>query len=505
VFLHIRAAAILLVTVSVAFGHILPQHRVTGVIIAVIMAAHLIIFHLVTRGNRTDLKPAYLATLTLDIFYSYLLIRFSGGLESFFFLGLYLIASLAAYILTRAFAAVIVCALTVMYCLAVESETSSLVDWFVVSVRVGLCWLFFFAISYIAEHLRGSEARMLKLFDTLNRRTSELEKVQAQLETIYDNSRVLAGILNVDEVIKSIMQIVNGLLRYPAAAILLRSGANAFLYRGRAIDGEVNLSMKPLTEEPTDLLNRVCKSGAPVRINDIRGNTEYHTLRPETRSVMLAPMTIRRKSIGALVAESSTIGAFSDRDEKMFWVVARSAAMALDNAMLHKQMEESSITDNLTGSFNYRYFSDKLAEEQRRTSRYNTPLSLIMLDLDHFKKINDTYGHEIGNMILRGVAQTTRECVRDTDILARYGGEEFAVILPQTPLSEARHIADRIRMAIEARQFDAGLANPRVSVTVSIGVSSFPENGQSQERLVNLADQALYRAKGQGRNAVAVI
>ncbi len=172
--------------------------------------------------------------------------------------------------------------------------------------------------------------------------------------------------------------------------------------------------------------------------------------------------------------------------------------------MLHRQLEEVSVTDELTGLYNYRHFSEKLTEEQRRAARYQIPLSLIMLDLDHFKKLNDMHGHECGNIVLKGVSLIVRGCIRDTDILSRYGGEEFAVILPQTASREAWQIAERIRGAIETHQFDVGEGHERLSVTVSVGVTSFPENGQPQSALVNLADQALYRAKGSGRNVVAV-
>jgi diguanylate cyclase (GGDEF)-like protein len=213
-------------------------------------------------------------------------------------------------------------------------------------------------------------------------------------------------------------------------------------------------------------------------------------------------MTVRRDAVGVLIAESTVESAFSERDEKMFWVVARSAAMSIDNAILHQEMEELTITDDLTGAFNYRYFSTKLSEEQRRAARYDQPLSLIMVDIDHFKNFNDSFGHEAGNMALRGVADVIASCIRDTDIFARYGGEEFAVILPQTAQIEARHIANRIRETIERTRYHIGDGIPRQSVTVSIGLTSFPENGKPQDELLHLADQALYRAKGEGRNVV---
>ena len=194
----------------------------------------------------------------------------------------------------------------------------------------------------------------------------------------------------------------------------------------------------------------------------------------------------------------------TERDIQMLSVVARSAALALENAELHKRTEELTINDELTDTFNYRYFVQKLQEEKRRATRYNLPLSLVMVDIDWFKNLNDTYGHEAGNIVLRELSVIIKQCIRDVDIFARYGGEEFVIILPQTPLSEASRIGERIREQVEKTIIHAGKAG-NLKITVSAGVSSYPENGRSQEELVSVADQALYRAKGEGRNLVCVI
>ena len=188
----------------------------------------------------------------------------------------------------------------------------------------------------------------------------------------------------------------------------------------------------------------------------------------------------------------------------MLSAVARSAGLALENAELHRKTEELTIIDELTGIYNYRYFVQKLQEEKRRALRYDLPLSLIMVDIDWFKKLNDNYGHEIGNEVLKQLANVIRRCIRDVDIFSRYGGEEFVIILPQTPRGEASHIGERIRSQVEQEIISTGNGS-KVKITVSVGVSSFPENGKSHEELVSVADQALYRAKGDGRNLVCVI
>ncbi len=168
-------------------------------------------------------------------------------------------------------------------------------------------------------------------------------------------------------------------------------------------------------------------------------------------------------------------------------------------------MEELTVTDELTGIFNYRYFAEKLKEEQRRAARYDLPLSLIMLDIDWFKQFNDTYGHEVGNIVLKGITGVVKRCIRDVDIFCRYGGEEFVIILPQTPQIEVTRIGERIREQIDLSDFGGGDNIPQLRVTVSVGISSFPENGKSNEELLSMADTALYRAKGSGKNKVCVI
>ncbi|HSH00079.1 MAG TPA: sensor domain-containing diguanylate cyclase [candidate division Zixibacteria bacterium] len=466
------------------------------------LTVHAIIQFVLLRRTRSQAQISYLAAIALDTAAVAIWIEMTGRLESAFYIGFFLIVSFGAYLLTRYVAAAIVVIICALYTAIVWPDLQSSQDWVSLTLRISPTWIFWAVVTHVAEHLRRSEQRMLKLFDTLNLRTSELEKIQAQLESIYDNSRILAGILDVDEVVKAVMQIVNGVLKYPAAALLLKQGESGFIYRGRVIDNEINLRLRTLPDESTDLLYRVARGGAPVRIIDTQSRDDYDPLKADTRSVMLAPMTVRRKTVGVLAAESTVKGAFSERDEKMFWVVARSAAMAIDNAIVHREMEELTVTDDLTGIANYRHFNIKLGEEQRRAARYDQPLSLIMLDIDHFKNFNDAFGHEAGNLVLKGVTEVVHGCIRDTDIFARYGGEEFAIILPQTALLEARQIANRIRESIERTRFNIGDGFPRQTVTVSVGLSSYPENGKQQNELLSLADQALYRAKGRGRNIV---
>ncbi len=463
---------------------------------------HLVVLYAAAKG-RFDLKLAYFSTIIYDLILIPTLILYTGGINSSFYLLYYLTVSVAAYVLTFWFAGIVTALIIASY-LVVSREALGLETMFDLSMRMGFVVVFFSTISYASEYMRRSEKRLLKLFNTLNRRTSELEKSQAQLEMIYENTRILASILDTDGVVKEVVRIVGEVLQYRCHALIFRDRWGNCYFRARSERGRNNFHLKAIDLDSAELLARVCKIGEPVSINDIGSRDDFTPLADDTRSVMLVPLISHGTVNGVLAAESNEVGYYGEKHVQMLSVVARSAALALENAELHKRTEELTIIDELTETYNYRFFVHKLEEEKRRALRYDLPLSLVMVDIDWFKKLNDSYGHEAGNVVLRNLSAIIKTCIRDVDIFARYGGEEFAVILPQTGRIEAERIGERIRAQIEAASIDAGAAQ-RVKVTVSVGVSSFPENGKSHEELVSVADQALYRAKGEGRNLVCSI
>ncbi|UCD17850.1 MAG: sensor domain-containing diguanylate cyclase [Candidatus Zixiibacteriota bacterium] len=481
----------------------LQGRMLVGILTCSFIIQLLLLSHLI-RKKKSDLKKAYLSLMLFDLVFISVLIHFSGGYHSDFYLFYYLIVAFSSYVLVFRFSMIINMIVTIVY-LALTMQHISNQDAVSILLRIGLMWFLSLAISFVSDYIRRSERRLLKLFDTLNQRTAELEKSQAHLELIYENTRVLAGILEVDGVTEEVMRILGEILAYPACGLLLVGPGDNLIYRGRNIGGQLNFHLKAADGSKSELIRRVVEQAEPVTVVDITERKDYQPLRSNSRAVMLVPMIAHGKILGVLSAESPEFAAFTNKDENMLAVVARSAALALDNAMLHRKMEELTITDELTGIYNYRYFTQKLKEEQRRAARYDQPLSMIMLDIDWFKKFNDTYGHEVGNIVLEGITLVVKQCIRDVDIFARYGGEEFVVLLPQTPKAEAARIGERIRQQIEASRFDGGDSIPDLTVTVSIGVTSYPENGKPYDELLSVADQALYRAKGAGKNLVCVI
>ena len=177
---------------------------------------------------------------------------------------------------------------------------------------------------------------------------------------------------------------------------------------------------------------------------------------------------------------------------------ARVDALVEEAQALH----ELSVTDGLTQTHNHRFFQDRLKEEFRRAQRYDDSLALVLLDVDHFKAVNDAHGHQVGDEVLCAVAHAIQKAVRDTDLVARYGGEEFAVILPRTGLPGALTVADRIWRAVGALQAGPGRG---VKVTASLGVAGYPgRNVLAADQLLRSADEALYRAKREGRNKICL-
>jgi diguanylate cyclase (GGDEF)-like protein len=184
-------------------------------------------------------------------------------------------------------------------------------------------------------------------------------------------------------------------------------------------------------------------------------------------------------------------------------VFATQAVTALQSARQYEEIKRLTFIDALTPAYNHRFFQEALAKEVSRHARTGHEMALAMLDLDNFKKINDTYGHPVGDDILKGLVQELMTNARDTDVVARYGGEEFAIIFPDTPAHSAREAANRMRALVENRVFAPAQLGP-LRITVSVGVAVYPKDGLTPADLISRADAALYFAKKNGKNRVAM-
>ncbi len=220
------------------------------------------------------------------------------------------------------------------------------------------------------------------------------------------------------------------------------------------------------------------------------------------RTFLGVPLILREQVVGVISMQNDTEKAFTPQQIDLFEMFAVQAAIVVQNSQLYEQVQTLAITDELTGLPNRRALFEKGAYEILRARRFNHPLSVIMFDIDHFKQVNDRYGHPAGDHVLRLIADLLRDCVRATDLPARYGGEEFVVLLPETSDLLVSQIAERLRAQI------AGLAVPNGSevlrVTVSLGVASLSQETPDFSKLISHADQALYQSKRDGRNRITV-
>ena len=220
------------------------------------------------------------------------------------------------------------------------------------------------------------------------------------------------------------------------------------------------------------------------------------------KSVLTLPLNARGDLIAYLVLSSPRPDAFNEDIQRIIEIIENPVSLVVDNARLHESTRQLAVTDGLTKLLNHRHFYELLDQEFQRALRYQINLSLIMIDIDSFKQINDSFGHQVGDEVLKSLASVITKEVRDIDFVARYGGEEFALLLPETECGRAREVAERIRGSVENHDFN--LPNGG-KVTISLGVAGFPGCGaNNQHEMVQIADAALYEAKAAGKNRVMI-
>ncbi len=221
---------------------------------------------------------------------------------------------------------------------------------------------------------------------------------------------------------------------------------------------------------------------------------------PSLSTFLAAPMRHQQQRIGALLLGSKQEEAFSSHQARVVSILCNQAAVSLENSSIIQKMEELAITDGLTGLFNHRYFQEAFQRELERAERQNQKLTLLIMDIDHFKGFNDSFGHPAGDFILKSLAQVLKKNARKIDVLARYGGEEFAALLPGIDKKNARKTAERWRRNVQRSTFKSG--GQSFAITLSIGFATYPEDGHAKIELIEKADRGLYDAKENGRNQV---
>ncbi|RJQ40358.1 MAG: sensor domain-containing diguanylate cyclase [Nitrospiraceae bacterium] len=334
------------------------------------------------------------------------------------------------------------------------------------------------------------------------------------LETVLELTHLMSSTLDPKEVLYFVVSKISGTIdvtRCSIVSIPYEEKRHAYVISTFEDPKIVNLRLD-LKKYPE--IQKALSSRKPVVIRDALKDPLLkevrHIIAPiGIRSIVVIPIIFRNEVIGTLFLRTSKLNHnFTEREIRLCTAIANSAANSLYNAFLHEkiegersQFEKLAITDYLTGLYNIRYFYNRIDEEISRSQRYKLHISCLMIDIDHFKKINDNYGHRTGDIVLSEFAQLLKKHTRKSDVLARYGGEEFIVLLPQTPQEAAVSKAETIRAFIKKHKF-RGIKDKK-GLTVSIGISSYPPHSvRNKEDMITIADNALYKAKSTGRNRV---
>jgi diguanylate cyclase (GGDEF)-like protein len=303
--------------------------------------------------------------------------------------------------------------------------------------------------------------------------------------------------------ILGVLEILRKVIDFHVGAVHLGGDESQtlFLLANKPVDQAfLDLLREQLLRETRDSAHLGPEDVEVVDPLDLLGRPGPHPEVPQ--SVLVARLSTKGRPSGAIALAAAEPNAYPDRVEKTFEMIARQANIVIDYARLYERTKQLSITDGLTKLYNHRFFQDALKRESARSVRHKTALSLALLDIDHFKRFNDTYGHQQGDVVLQEIARVLRGQVRSLDVVARYGGEEFAIIMPDAAAEVAGGIAERLRAAVAAHEVP-GPAGP-LGVTISLGVATVPHPEiTSPAGLIAAADRALYRAKELGRNRVA--
>jgi diguanylate cyclase (GGDEF)-like protein len=363
------------------------------------------------------------------------------------------------------------------------------------------------SVATLREAVREREERLAqveRLRRALEEARTNLESNVQYLRTMAEVSTVIAGTLDPEELFRIIPERVMAKLGLNDFCIMLYSREAKRLV-SKSVSMADGGAMPEFTLAPGEgVAGKVFATGESAWIPDVRSSPEflhYGGRRTDVRSFMCVPLESKGKSIGVLMLNHPEPNAFEPELLPTMRVLASYLAIAIENAAMFGLVKSLAEKDSLTLLYNHGAFHEKLAIELERSNRYIRPMAVIMLDLDRFKEINDRYGHTTGDRVLALVAGALGAHLRKTDIAARYGGDEFAVILPETDLSSAAVIAERIAEGISNVRLDIG-GESVISFTASVGYASCGHDAPGRGEILNIADRLMYDSKRRGPGGV---
>jgi diguanylate cyclase (GGDEF)-like protein len=338
----------------------------------------------------------------------------------------------------------------------------------------------------------------LQLEDTNKKLTSSI----AEFFTLQQISQAISSIFDMNELLQFVNDVIIGVMGVSTSNIAL------YDIGGERLKVQVsNIVHKKDRAILTDNINTpylkdAAEHGRTIINNSVNPDEFDFTRGRNVRSLLCVPLQVKGKSYGLVLIEHSIPEAFGEDNVRLLEIITQQISIAIDNTRLYEQLQEFANTDGLTQIYNRVFFQNRLQDELKRAQQQGYEVSVILFDIDNFKRFNDSYGHLFGDIVLKTLAQMLKDSIRQDDIVARFGGEEFIILLPHTGMDFAFEKAEELRNMIEKLTIRDKTIS--ASVTVSMGVSTFPTLAQNETVLLTSADKALYKAKNSGKNCVRV-
>jgi len=328
----------------------------------------------------------------------------------------------------------------------------------------------------------------------------ESEEKAAQFQRLSQASNEIMQSLKLNEIMNRLIDCCQEATQFNCCLLIFKENKHLRLMLQRGLN-ELPQKMK-LGEIKSWVEWFISNNEEPLLLNDI-STTKMPLWHPDEKikfwkELYFIPLRIKSVNKGVLILASEKKDVFNATARTFLNIIANQAVVIIENALLYEKAEMQAITDGLTDVANHRYFQETLTNCIETHKKNNEHFSLLIIDIDYFKKINDTYGHQNGDKILKKIAQILKSNIRDGDFVARYGGEEFAIILKNCNEKEAYKASEKLRKKIE--KYNWSVNNKKINVSISIGIASFPDQANTKDELIKAADSALYKAKAAGRN-----